>query len=1206
MAPAAVAAASSPSSASPAPAPPPPPPPPSDATTGSAPRNQSPPSSSNHNHNHNHQSPPPPPTVLPLPTTAAAASSSSSSGMDSKNRAKLLHQGLIRFEDVFWGSSGDPTEGVRVLHEVVTRHIREAEDLIALVRVRVAIEETAASKFADMARLSGNPSSSSSSPLSSLSSSGFLSGATNSRALGLGKKTSFLSTGNGVTSVGSTPVSSGGLFSGFKEFANAIKSTTVEIASSTVETVREASANIMANSVSVARSTLSDSPTLPIAAPRDSNSLSANLSKVRGGAGQRALESDAANLSVVGANGRTDDASSLSPVIRTLREQMMAMAAIHRRHADALTLSVLSPLTGYVDQYRRAMGKRKAEVDAAARELARVSAEIEGLRHQYHSLTQIAMDEDEKNRAENEARLRPPPFGPVLFGSRSISAQELHDMVNVLKKEVKLNSILTPVGLFENCFLGDDAVIVIQSRFPNSPRPDIRALCQELVLRRLITPVVGGGDGRFSGTLPYSFGGRAMLRSGEPPAVKARKEAELAKMAYKEAVTNSEHARASLELVVSSYLTTAQEAESNRLLIANEVLEAFESIEMSAVTEIADMWAPRHPPEESKDINGETYSFQFLECPRPIFGVQHIATRYRTGHGRTPPFVFESFGGGRSPHQSFGISFDELAIASGSNVPLVVRRCMGVLIEQLISLPPQDADAPAAPSSVTSAVAVANLIGTDDSVDGAAADGSTAAAPQASDGAATAANVPATDAANATTRKTTWTVSPESAFAACDAWLLPNNDMTSVQFLRHEMNKLDGFSIKASKLRRYAPSVIAGVLRLFFVEAPFSLVSSELYDTLKLLYSEDPSNQDEEGRLASIAAMIKTLTPPNLETLRLFAGYFHQIFIRVDPNDDWSKRLLWSISSIVLRPRVETRATLSDEHPWKLTRDLFLHFPAILGDASDDGPFDLSAHMLNDGGSGPGLREDALGSAASGGGGGAGTSGVSVAGGGGVGADEEDVVLAESRKRASRVASLAELRMKAAAATAATTAAAAQQQQQQLAAGATTLPTGRLVSLEAGRRSGGGGDDDDDDDGESSDGEAYAAGLPRVSKEANLDEDAGARSGMFGGGGGGGSERPPKTTAAPSTGGGWFPWAAAAAGGGGAAKKYVEMQAAEPDDDGVGVGVGVGKRLPPPPPKEERSVLALADERTERSGGRSAAVTVEFEYNDDAVWKENA
>ncbi|KAI8854927.1 hypothetical protein BC829DRAFT_378829 [Chytridium lagenaria] len=777
-------------------------------------------------------------------------------GMDArrlKTRHELLNQGVLRFQDVFWGKGDDPTEGVRVVHEVFCRHLAEAEDLIALVRVRVAIEELNASKLGELGRLSGIPGSAANEVHNILMGGSSLGGNSPSSAgpvtLGVGRRggpgsggSNFISTGNGITSIGNQPVtsSSGNLFNTFTALAMSVATNIT---------------NITTSSPSIDRSghNSGNTPSSPMTGGLGSGNISSGVNANAFGSLQSAsgdqregvgapLATDFANFSSSGANGFTEDASSLLPVIRTLREQMMAMAAVHRRHADNLTLNVLSPLTAFVDQNRRMLNKKKADVDAAFNQFMRIATDIEGRRHQYFAKTKAADDEDEKFKRDGEARANPPKLGPILFGSRSIPLQEFHDIVNFLKRDIKTKGILTPVGLFDGCFLGEDALALLQMRYAKSPRADIRDLCQEFVSRRCISPVVGGADGKFSASLPYTFG-RPVLKTGEAPHIKSRKDAEIAKLEYEASIGSSENARTTLEQCITEYLIVAQEAETFRLTIARGALQALESAQVFVINEFGNSWLPR--------ASGSDNSGEDVDGP-------HIAERYRTGHLRIPPVIFESYEDGHIASQTFGVSLEDLAEVHEVILPIVIQKCVGALADAFRQGRPQ---------------------------------------------------------------------------ASMDSWLSMSLDYQAIQFLRQEMNKLDPEAIRNTNMKRYQSATIANVLRMYLVELPVSVCSYELYDPLKVLYSE---GENEATRLKSIKSLLKTLVPAHFETLRVLAAYFSEIAQNVDPSEKLFRRFCWSIAPLILRPQTETRDNLGDEHPYLFIEDLLLKSSMLL-----DGKVDL-------------------------------------------------------------------------------------------------------------------------------------------------------------------------------------------------------------------------------------------------------------------------
>ncbi|KAJ3165961.1 hypothetical protein HDU88_003836 [Geranomyces variabilis] len=390
--------------------------------------------------------------------------------------------------------------------------------------------------------------------------------------------------------------------------------------------------------------------------------------------------------------GPIDDESSVRPVIRTIREQMVAMAAAHRRHADTLTMAVISPLQAFVEQHRKVMTKKKSEVDLNHQQLARLAADI-GARHAvYIQKCKIAEEEDFKFRQDGESRASRIAPGPVMIGSRSVGPNEFQTIVETMRKEVKTKSIMTDLGLFEGCFMGEDALDHLRKRYPGIPRADLRLICREILARRLMAPLIGPNDGSFDPELPYQFG-RPLLKSGEPPHVKARKDSEMARLDYDSAIKSAEHTRSALEFHITDYLLAAQEAERYRLKVIQEAVLALETAQVFLLGELQTTWRPPALVDSAAQAATATavdgaegaHPATLLTSPNPEEGVQYIARRYRTGHLRSKPFVFESYKNGRAPHQVFGIGLEELSKVTKTPIPPIVRRCVSALYESLVA-----------------------------------------------------------------------------------------------------------------------------------------------------------------------------------------------------------------------------------------------------------------------------------------------------------------------------------------------------------------------------------------------------------------------------------------------------------------------------------------------------------------------------------------
>ncbi|KAJ3170081.1 hypothetical protein HDU87_008856 [Geranomyces variabilis] len=566
---------------------------------------------------------------------------------------------MLRFDDCFWGTGEDPAAGVRALHAVFTQHLAEADDLLALVRARVVSEETYASNFLELGRHSGSVAA----PATLSLASAFSSSASSSSP-------SFSRDPTRRYSRASTPAIAAGTMTGL---------TTGDHNRITLNNIAQGLGNAAAKLQSAAaQSGLPGTSSWCLTTEPDSFNN-----------GDRSIgngTSSSSNLST-STVGPIDDESSVRPVIRTIREQMVAMAAAHRRHADTLTMAVISPLQAFVEQHRKVMTKKKSEVDLNHQQLARLAADI-GARHAvYIQKCKIAEEEDFKFRQDGESRASRIAPGPVMIGSRSVGPNEFQTIVETMRKEVKTKSIMTDLGLFEGCFMGEDALDHLRKRYPGIPRADLRLICREILARRLMAPLIGPNDGSFDPELPYQFG-RPLLKSGEPPHVKARKDSEMARLDYDSAIKSAEHTRSALEFHITDYLLAAQEAERYRLKVIQEAVLALETAQVFLVSELQTTWRPPALVDSVNDsaaAEGAAHPATLLTSPNPEEGVQYIARRYRTGHLRSKPFVFESYKNGRAPHQVFGIGLEELSKVTKTPIPPIVRRCVSALYESLVA-----------------------------------------------------------------------------------------------------------------------------------------------------------------------------------------------------------------------------------------------------------------------------------------------------------------------------------------------------------------------------------------------------------------------------------------------------------------------------------------------------------------------------------------
>ncbi|KAJ3061413.1 hypothetical protein HK102_009124, partial [Quaeritorhiza haematococci] len=145
-----------------------------------------------------------------------------------------------------------------------------------------------------------------------------------------------------------------------------------------------------------------------------------------------------------------------------------------------------------------------------------------------------------------------------------------------------------------------------------------------------------------------------------------------------------------------------------------------------------------------------------------------------------------------------------------------------------------------------------------------------------------------------------------------DVWIEPNMNLSAVHALRNELNSR---KIGVGTIMRFPVSVVVGVLKLYLIELPVSVCSSEIYEPLKLLYLSKSEDFDLSMRLNSLRSLLATLSSPHYYTLGIIAGHLNRTIAHLPKDDPRITQLAQIMGQIVLRPARESQVTMFDKHP---------------------------------------------------------------------------------------------------------------------------------------------------------------------------------------------------------------------------------------------------------------------------------------------------
>ncbi|KAF7527081.1 hypothetical protein PCG10_003282 [Penicillium crustosum] len=155
-------------------------------------------------------------------------------------------------------------------------------------------------------------------------------------------------------------------------------------------------------------------------------------------------------------------------------------------------------------------------------------------------------------------------------------------------------------------------------------------------------------------------------------------------------------------------------------------------------------------------------------------------------------------------------------------------------------------------------------------------------------------------------------------------------DLSTTHKLRQVLN--NSKADYAEVLPQFEIPVIASVLRLYLLELPDSLVSSQVYEIVKTIYSTTAHETTEEGRIKVLQSTLGQLRLVNIATLDAIMTHFTRLIDLTSADEEYITSLAQAFSPCILRPRIESSLTMNERHSYRLIRDLFAHKDNIFGE----------------------------------------------------------------------------------------------------------------------------------------------------------------------------------------------------------------------------------------------------------------------------------
>ncbi|ODV62121.1 GTPase-activating protein RGD2, partial [Ascoidea rubescens DSM 1968] len=172
------------------------------------------------------------------------------------------------------------------------------------------------------------------------------------------------------------------------------------------------------------------------------------------------------------------------------------------------------------------------------------------------------------------------------------------------------------------------------------------------------------------------------------------------------------------------------------------------------------------------------------------------------------------------------------------------------------------------------------------------------------------------------------------------AWLTTSK-LQLVHQLRNEFNDPQKkitreYSISVLKNYIKTPQVITGLLKLYLLELPDSIIPSKLYDVFKRIYIDYEADDDQ--RINAITNALSSLPKPNIITLNAIVSHFEQFIDTISKSEALNElvngkltkseyvksEICHDYANCILRSPVQNNSIFSDKHPFKLLNDLIV------------------------------------------------------------------------------------------------------------------------------------------------------------------------------------------------------------------------------------------------------------------------------------------
>ncbi|KAJ5356519.1 Fps/Fes/Fer/CIP4 homology [Penicillium concentricum] len=609
-----------------------------------------------------------------------------------------------------------------------------------------------------------------------------------------------------------------------------------------------------------------------------------------------------------------DDGASVRKAYEGIRTEMIEASKNHQKIANNIRELVVSPYRRWSEQHDMRVQYSHDLLQSRIKEHTKQAELVRKLRSTYFNKCRVVEDLEEENKLafqdpESSPKIKATPKivlpveeepdeDPIELGERIFPPDHIKKLLSHMLDNIKLGEAKVPIiGTYLNVSTGADIAQYIQTYMEADNLAQVEIIGQDMVDNGLLRLV--GNMGNLQDEL-------SMAPQGLPTYRYPRKKKPLMRVtsvASSEDGNGSDSPIASVSEILSGWnpLNNPYPNETPSEKLRREALEADERYKV-AVRKLDQIrcrleeevigqlkYMEQCELDRLKAIKAVVLDFSgaisnvipnlqstvdhmmlYQETIQPLGDLRYLLENYRTG-GFVPKIqAYENYYGSVE-EQNFGVDLEARARADRKRVPILITTILTYLDNRKKSME----YVRILETTLTNPTGYPELEGDE-------------------------------------TRRMIW---------------LTEVDLSTTHKLRQVLN--NSKADYAEVLPRFEIPVIASVLRLYLLELPDSLVSSQVYEIVKTIYSTTAHETTEEGRIKVLQSTLGQLRLVNIATLDAIMTHFTRLIDLTSADEEY---ITSPFSPCILRPRIESSLTMNERHSYRLIRDLFAHKDSIFGE----------------------------------------------------------------------------------------------------------------------------------------------------------------------------------------------------------------------------------------------------------------------------------